>query len=60
MMDFIEFAEKIYGSKLSIWQKELLKSIEKLPRDAKIVFVNGRYILVKNGDMVIRKGLEVK
>lgn len=36
-MDVVEFAERFMNVKLQEWQKEHIRVLEKLPRDAKIV-----------------------
>ena len=48
-MDIVEFAESFMNVKLSDWQKEHIRILEKIPRDAKIVMgPSGRvYIYMK-------------
>ena len=48
MMDIVEFAEKFYDVKLTDWQKEHIRILERLPRGARLVMGrNGRvYIYV--------------
>lgn len=52
-MDIIEFAEKVCGCKLMIWQKELLRYIDSLPRDCKLVYCLGRrrWVIAKESEL---------
>lgn len=52
-MDIIEFAEKVCGCKLMSWQKELLKRVDDLPRDYKLVYCLGRrrWAIVKESEL---------
>ena len=36
-MDIVEFAERVLGIELLECQKEILRGVEKLPRDTKLV-----------------------
>lgn len=48
-MDIVEFAERFMGVELKEWQKEHLRILEKLPRDAKIVMApRGRVYVYMN------------
>ena len=52
-MDIIEFAEKICGYELPSWQKELLRRVDSLPRDCKLVYCLGRrrWAIVKESEL---------
>lgn len=52
-MDIIEFAEKVCGCNLVAWQKELLKRIDSLPKDYKLVYCLGRrrWALTKESEL---------
>ena len=49
-MDIVEFAEQIYGKKLTRWQIEILKKIKDLPPDSKLVYWNGMLKIIKVKD----------
>lgn len=45
-MDIVEFAEKVLGIKLLEYQKEMLRKMEELPRDAQLVAGRRGFILL--------------
>jgi hypothetical protein len=52
-MDLVEFAEKISGRKLTVYQKEILKLFSSLPKDHCIVMGRkGPMILDSNGKRI--------
>lgn len=52
-MDLVEFAEKISGRKLTVYQKEMLKLFSGLPKDHCIVMGRkGPMILDSNGKRI--------
>lgn len=56
-MDIVEFAEKIMGLDLLVYQKKLLRLYSKLPKDSKIVMGRrGPILLDKDGNVVENVG----
>ena len=54
--DIVEFVEKIYGIELLECQKELIRSIARLPEGSKIVMGRkGPILLDKNGKLITKK-----
>lgn len=45
-MDFVEFAECVYDCELPEWQKEYLRTLERLYEQAKDDEVNIRFVMV--------------
>lgn len=45
-MDIVEFAESFYGTKLCEWQKEYLRTLDKLYEQAKNGDVDIRFVMV--------------
>lgn len=45
-MDIVEFAERLCGCKLPYWQKEVLKLIDALPPDHKLVYCGGTWHII--------------
>lgn len=52
-MDIVEYAEKICGRELHAWQRELLRRVDSLPRDHKLVYCLGRrrWVIVKESEL---------
>lgn len=52
-MDIIEYAEKICGYELPSWQKELLRRVDSLPQDHKLVYclVQRRWVIAKESEL---------
>lgn len=54
--DIVEFVEKVYGIKLLEYQKELIRSIARLPEGSRIVMGRkGPILLDKNGKLITKK-----
>ena len=52
-MDIIEYAEKVCGCELTSWQKELLRQVDSLPRDHRLVYCLGqrRWMITKESEL---------
>lgn len=52
-MDIIEYAERICGCELMSWQKELLRRVDSLPRDYKLVYCLARksWVIAKESEL---------
>ena len=52
-MDIIEYVEKICGCKLMSWQKELLRRVDSLPKDHKLVccLPQKRWVIAKESEL---------
>lgn len=54
--DIVEFVEKVYGIKLLEYQKELIRSIARLPEGSRIVMGRkGPILLDKDGKLITKK-----
>lgn len=47
-MDIVEFAEKMMGRKLSLYESTMIKTFSKIPKDCQIVMGQKGPILVKS------------
>lgn len=52
-MDIVEFAESLLGYRLLLWQKELLRRVDQMPKDQKLVYCLGRrrWAIAKESDL---------